>query len=112
MIRDLVLPCAHPFEGPPAPLECPGIRATVDGSAMVAWVETRISEVACAYPITSSQTMGQAFQAEVAAGKRNLWGQPLTFIEPGRNTAPNPPAKAPPSRARASRTSRPDRDSS
>jgi pyruvate-ferredoxin/flavodoxin oxidoreductase len=76
------LRCAHPFEGPPASLAMPGIRATVDGSSMVAWVETRISEVACAYPITSSQTMGQAFQAEVAAGKRNLWGQPLTFIEP------------------------------
>jgi pyruvate-ferredoxin/flavodoxin oxidoreductase len=49
---------------------------------MVAWVETRISEVACAYPITSSQTMGQAFQAEVAAGRPNLWGRPLSFLEP------------------------------
>jgi pyruvate-ferredoxin/flavodoxin oxidoreductase len=82
MNKDLLLSCPHPLESLPGAAEFPGIRATVDGSAMVAWVETRISEVACAYPITSSQSMGQAFQAEVAAGKRNLWDQPLTFLEP------------------------------
>jgi pyruvate-ferredoxin/flavodoxin oxidoreductase len=77
-----ILPCPQPFEAEALSLEFPGLRATIDGSSMVAWVETRISEVACAYPITSSQTMGQAFQAEVAAGKLNLWDRPLTFIEP------------------------------
>ena len=33
-------------------------------------------------PITSSTTMGGGYQAEVANGKRNLWGEELAFIEP------------------------------
>ena len=68
-------------EGPGGP-RFPGLRATGDGTGMVAWIETRISDIACAYPITSSQAMGQAYQAEVAAGRSNLWGQPLAFLEP------------------------------
>jgi pyruvate-ferredoxin/flavodoxin oxidoreductase len=49
---------------------------------MVVWVETHITQGACAYPITSSTTMGGGYQAEVANGKRNLWGEELAFIEP------------------------------
>jgi pyruvate-ferredoxin/flavodoxin oxidoreductase len=49
---------------------------------MVVWVETHITQGACAYPITSSTTMGGGYQAEVANGKRNLWGDELAFIEP------------------------------
>ncbi|MBI4565821.1 MAG: 2-oxoacid:acceptor oxidoreductase family protein [Planctomycetes bacterium] len=49
---------------------------------MAAWVETHVGEIACAYPITSSQVIGQTFQAEVARGRANLWGQPLSFLEP------------------------------
>ncbi len=60
----------------------PGIAAIVDGSEAIAHVETRISEVACAYPITPSTTMAAIFQAAVAAGRPNLWGTPLAFIEP------------------------------
>src|SRR6476620_9922235 len=60
----------------------PGIAAIVDGSEAIAHVETRISEVACAYPITPSTTMAAIFQAAVAAGRGNLWGTPLRFIEP------------------------------
>ena len=60
----------------------PGIPAIVDGSEAIAHVETRISEVACAYPITPSTTMAAVFQAAVAAGRPNLWGTPLAFIEP------------------------------
>lgn len=60
----------------------PGIPTTIDGSGMAVWVETHISEVAGAYPITSSQTMAQGFQAEVANGRKNLWEQPLSFLEP------------------------------
>ena len=60
----------------------PGIAAIVDGSEAIAHVETRISEVACAYPITPSTTMAAIFQAAVAAGRLNLWGTPLAFIEP------------------------------
>jgi pyruvate-ferredoxin/flavodoxin oxidoreductase len=49
---------------------------------MVVWVETHITQGACAYPITSSTTMGGGYQAEVANGKKNLWGEELAFIEP------------------------------
>src|SRR6186713_2762068 len=60
----------------------PGIPAIVDGSEAIAHVETRLSEVACAYPITPSTTMAAVFQAGVANGRTNLWGTPLRFIEP------------------------------
>src|SRR5687768_1028871 len=60
----------------------PGIPTTSDGAGMVVWVETHTSQGACAYPITSSTTMGGGYQTEVANGKRNLWGEELAFIEP------------------------------
>src|SRR5690242_21062688 len=60
----------------------PGISTTSDGAGTVVWVETQITQGACAYPITSSTTMGGGYQAEVANGKRNLWGDELAFIEP------------------------------
>jgi pyruvate-ferredoxin/flavodoxin oxidoreductase len=60
----------------------PGIPTTADGAGMVVWVETHITQGACAYPITSSTTMGGGYQVEVANGKRNLWGDELAFIEP------------------------------
>src|SRR5689334_326123 len=60
----------------------PGIPAIVDGSEAIAHVETRLSEVACAYPITPSTTMAAVFQAGVANGRTNLWGTPLRFVEP------------------------------
>src|SRR6476660_4992141 len=60
----------------------PGIPTTSDGAGMVVWVETHITQGACAYPITSSTTMGGGYQAEVANGKKNLWGEDLAFIEP------------------------------
>jgi pyruvate-ferredoxin/flavodoxin oxidoreductase len=63
-------------------VEFPGIPVVVDGSEAIASVETRLSEVACAYPITPSTTMAAVFQAAVAAGRANLWGTPLAFVEP------------------------------
>ena len=60
----------------------PGIPTTSDGAGMVVWVETHITQGACAYPITSSTTMGGGYQTEVANGKKNLWGEELAFIEP------------------------------
>src|SRR5881628_541140 len=60
----------------------PGVPTTSDGAGMVVWVETHVTQGACAYPITSSTTMGGGYQAEVANGKRNLWGEELAFIEP------------------------------
>lgn len=60
----------------------PGLRATVDGSGAVVWVESHISQGACAYPITPSTPMGDGFAIEYANGKHNLWGEPLQFLEP------------------------------
>jgi len=60
----------------------PGIPTTSDGGGHVVWVETHITQASCAYPITSSTIMGVGYQAEVAAGKKNLWGETLKFIEP------------------------------
>ena len=65
----------------PAP-RFPGIAAIIDGSEAVASIETRLSEVACAYPITPSTTMAAIYQAAVADGRTDLWGTPLRFIEP------------------------------
>jgi pyruvate-ferredoxin/flavodoxin oxidoreductase len=60
----------------------PGTPAIVDGSEAIAHVETRISEGACAYPITPSTTMAAIYQAAVADGATNLWGTALRFLEP------------------------------
>ena len=60
----------------------PGTPAILDGSEAVAYVETRLAEACCAYPITPSTTMATLFQAAVADGKTNLWGTPLVFLEP------------------------------
>ena len=48
------------------PVKYPGVRKTEDGSNVIVWVETHISQGACAYPITPSTNMGQGFQAAVA----------------------------------------------
>jgi len=60
----------------------PGIPTTADGSNTIVWVETNITQGACAYPITSSTNMGGGYGAAVANGKQNLWGETLMFLEP------------------------------
>jgi pyruvate-ferredoxin/flavodoxin oxidoreductase len=60
----------------------PGIASTSDGAGGVVWVETHVTTGACAYPITSSTTMGTGYETEVANGKTNLWGDTLAFIQP------------------------------
>jgi pyruvate-ferredoxin/flavodoxin oxidoreductase len=60
----------------------PGIPTTSDGAGGVVWVETNITQGACAYPITSSTTMGTGYETEVANGKKNLWGDTLSFVQP------------------------------
>jgi pyruvate-ferredoxin/flavodoxin oxidoreductase len=60
----------------------PGQPAIVDGSEAAAYVETRLAEAACVYPITPSTTMATLFQVAVANGTKNLWGTPLEFVEP------------------------------
>jgi pyruvate-ferredoxin/flavodoxin oxidoreductase len=69
----LILSLVNPF---------PGIQATADGSEAVVWVETHVSQGACAYPITPSTNMGGGYQLAVANGQKNLWGETLVFIEP------------------------------
>jgi pyruvate-ferredoxin/flavodoxin oxidoreductase len=60
----------------------PGIATSTDGAGAVVWVETNITHGACAYPITSSTTMGSGFQTEVSNGKVNLWGDTIQFVQP------------------------------
>lgn len=59
----------------------PGTPTTSDGAGIVVWVDTHITQGACAYPITSSTTMGHGYQRAVSNGKKNLWGDTLTFLE-------------------------------
>lgn len=59
----------------------PGNPTTADGAVAVGWVEINITQGACAYPITSSTTMGQYYASAVSNGYRNLWGELLQFIE-------------------------------
>lgn len=66
----------------PGAVRYPGIPTTDDGSGTVAWVEVNITQGACAYPITSSTVMGQHYALAVANGQKNLWGDPLIFMEP------------------------------
>jgi pyruvate-ferredoxin/flavodoxin oxidoreductase len=60
----------------------PGIPATSDGAGGVVWVEINITHGACAYPITSSTTMGTGYETAVSDGKQNLWGDTITFVQP------------------------------
>lgn len=60
----------------------PGLPTTTDGSGIVVWVETNITQGSCAYPITSSTNMGGGYATAVANGFKNLWGEDLEFIEP------------------------------
>ncbi len=59
----------------------PGIPGTGDGSDAVAYVETRATDGAAAYPITSSTIMGQHYQVAVANGFKNVWGMTLAWME-------------------------------
>lgn len=60
----------------------PGIPTTCDGAEAVVHVEVNVTQGAGAFPITSSTTMGGGYNAAVMNGYRNLWGDPLVFVEP------------------------------
>ena len=60
----------------------PGTPVTADGSDGVVWVETHISQGACAFPITPSTNMGVLYAQAVADGQTNLWGEAIWFLEP------------------------------
>ena len=60
----------------------PGLPVSEDGTGGVVWVETHITQGACAFPITPSTNMGVQYAQSVANGAKNLWGDTLVFIEP------------------------------
>jgi pyruvate-ferredoxin/flavodoxin oxidoreductase len=60
----------------------PGIHTVTDGSGAAVWVEKHGSQGACVYPITPSTNMGVEYAAAAGDGFRNLWGEPLVFLEP------------------------------
>ena len=66
---------------PSADFPFPGQVAIEDGTGAVVWVETHISQAACAYPITPSTNMGVQFAQAAANGMTNLWGDTLRFLE-------------------------------
>lgn len=59
----------------------PGLVSTADGSNAVVWVESHISQAACVCPITPATAMGDAFARKAAGGERNLWEEPLVYLE-------------------------------
>ncbi len=59
----------------------PGIPGTADGTVMVVHVETRATDCAAAYPITSSTQMGMGYQAAHADGFKNVFGRPISWME-------------------------------
>lgn len=59
----------------------PGIPGTGDGSAIVAYVETRATDAAAAYPITPSTVMGMNYQVSQANGFKNVFGRPVGWME-------------------------------
>jgi pyruvate-ferredoxin/flavodoxin oxidoreductase len=66
----------------PGSFPYPGLPTTCDGAEAVVHVETRVTQATGAFPITSSTTMGGGYNAAVSAGAKNLWGDPLIFVEP------------------------------
>ena len=64
------------------PARYPGLPVVTDGSGAVVWIETHVTQAACAYPITPSTNMGVEYAQAVADGRENLWGERLAFLEP------------------------------
>lgn len=59
----------------------PGIPGTSDGTSMVVYVETRATDGAAAYPITSSTQMGVGYQASHSNGFKNVFGKAIGWLE-------------------------------
>ena len=60
----------------------PGTPAAMDGNTAVIACERESSDAAGAYPITPSSQMGEYWAEASAAGRPNIAGRPLVFIEP------------------------------
>ncbi len=76
----LTLPAESEAESK-SPFPYPGIPGTADGASMVVHVEIRATEAGIAYPITSSTTMGVGYQNAYANGMRNVWGNPINWMQ-------------------------------
>ena len=57
------------------------IKRTIDGNTAASYVAYAFSDVAAVYPITPSTPMGEAADEMSAAGKLNLFGQPIRMAE-------------------------------
>lgn len=56
-------------------------KKTMDGNTAAAYISYAFSEVAAIYPITPSSPMAELVDQWSAAGKKNLFGQPVKVIE-------------------------------
>lgn len=56
-------------------------KGTIDGNTAATHVAYAFSEVAAIYPITPSSNMGELADAWAAAGRKNIYGEPVDVIE-------------------------------
>jgi pyruvate-ferredoxin/flavodoxin oxidoreductase len=59
----------------------PGIPTTADGSEAVVWVETHISQAPAPIRSRHRPIWAADINVAVANGQRNLWDEPLAFLE-------------------------------
>lgn len=57
------------------------IKKTIDGNTAASYVAYAFSDVSAVYPITPSTPMGESADEMSAAGKKNLFGQPIRMAE-------------------------------
>ena len=76
-ITDVVLEKTQEAQRP----KYPGIPGTADGTTIIVYIETRGTQGSAAFPITSSTQMGTGYQAAVSNGFKNVWGQPIQWME-------------------------------
>ena len=59
----------------------PGLRAAVDGSEAVAWVESHIVQAACAFPTPPASRMAERFARDVRRNPANLWNERIDYLQ-------------------------------
>ncbi|MGL4343591.1 MAG: pyruvate:ferredoxin (flavodoxin) oxidoreductase [Cellulosilyticaceae bacterium] len=57
------------------------IKMTIDGNTAAAYVAYAYTDVAAIYPITPSSTMAEVVDEWAAAGRKNIFGQPVKVVE-------------------------------
>ena len=78
------------------------VMKTMDGNEACATVAYHFTDVAGIYPITPSSPMSEKVDEWSAAGKKNMFGQPVRLVEmqstawrrPVRWPPPSPPRRA------------------